>query len=427
MYGDHRVVGKRTMTLTVNVQRTSAMTQPADLVLALNAGSSSLKFQAFAASLPLRSLVRGAVHDLGKRGCALRVEGGDDELLGGPLKPAEAVERVLDRLFGGAFGVDLAAHRVVATAHRVVHGGTFSAPMLVTPEVEAQLRALGNLAPLHNPPAIAVMEAARAALGPVPLFAVFDTAFFRNLPEPARVYAIPARWRERFAIERYGFHGIAHEYLASRAASLGRDAPRRLLTLQLGQGCSVTALANGRPVETSMGFTPLEGLIMGTRPGDLDAGVLLHLARQGTTWEALQHALQHESGLLALSATSDDMRELTRLEAEGHHGARLAVAAFCHRLCKYIGAYAAVLGGVDAIAFGGGIGEHSPSIRARVCERLAWLGLALDEIANERTVGTEARISSAASSIDVYCIPVREEELIAGAALELLRNKEETV
>jgi len=403
------------------------MLQLADLVLAFNAGSSSLKFELFAVGPPLRSRVRGAVHDLGRQSCSLRFDGGGHEALGGPLDPAEAAKRVLHRLLGGEFGADLAPQRLLATVHRVVHGGAeFAAPVRVTAEVADRLRALASLAPLHNPPAIAVMDAVRARFGSVPLVAVFDTAFFRDLPQHVKAYAVPAHWRERFAIERYGFHGIAHEYLATRVAQLSRRPPRRLLTLQLGQGCSITALADGKPVETSMGFSPLEGLIMGTRPGDLDAGVLLHLARQGTTWESLEAALYRESGLLALSGATDDMRELLRLEAQGHGGAELAVAAFCHRLCKYIGAYAAVLGGVDAIAFGGGIGEHAPSIRARVCRRLEWLGLGLDEAANERAVGTEARLSTEASALEVYCVPVREEEIMARAALKQLHDTEET-
>ena len=163
------------------------------------------------------------------------------------------------------------------------------------------------------------------------------------MPEPAKVYAVPREWRDELKIERYGFHGIAHEYLATRLAQLSQRPLERVLTLQLGQGCSITALLGGKPVETSMGFTPLEGLIMGTRPGDLDAGAVLHLLKSGVTVESLEHAMNHESGLLALSGATDDMRELLRLEAQGDPGAQLAVAAFCHRLCKYLGAYAAVL------------------------------------------------------------------------------------
>jgi acetate kinase len=406
--------------MTVNVQQSSEMAQTADLMLVFNAGSSSLKFQLFAVGRPLRSRVRGAVHDLGRPRCTLTLDDSDPEALGGRVGPADAAERVLDRLLNGVLGTG----GMVATAHRVVHGGAeFAAPTLVTAAVESRLRALGDLAPLHNPPAIAVMDVVRARFAAVPLVAVFDTAFFRRLPEPAKVYAVPPAWRNELAIERYGFHGIAHEYLAARVAELAGKPLRRVLTLQLGQGCSITALLDGQPVETSMGFTPLEGLIMGTRPGDLDVGTVLHVLRQGVTVQSLDRAMNHESGLLALSAATDDMQDLLRLEAQGHAGAKLAVAAFCHRLCKYMGAYAAVLGGVDAIAFGGGIGERAPSIRARVCRQLEWLGLRLDEAANEGAVGSEAQLSSAESQIGVYCVPVREEEVIARAALETLRTE----
>ncbi|HVY66835.1 MAG TPA: acetate/propionate family kinase [Gammaproteobacteria bacterium] len=402
------------------------MTRSPGLVLAFNAGSSSLKFEVFAADGSLETRVRGAVRDLGRPHCAFHADGAAAQTLGAGLGPAEAAAYVLRRLFDGGFGAEVRPDRVRATAHRIVHGGPrFAAPVRVTAGIEDRLRALGEIAPLHNPPAIAVMDAVRAAFRDVPAVAVFDTAFFRTLPAHARVYAIPAAWRERFGIERYGFHGIAHEYLCGRVTELAGRAPRRVLSLQLGQGCSIAALADGRPVDTSMGFTPLEGLVMGTRPGDLDAGAVVHLARHGVDVQALDEGLNRASGLLALSGATDDMRELLALEAQGHGGAGLAIAAFCHRLCKYIGAYAAVLGGVDAIAFGGGIGEHAPSIRARVCRRLEWLGVELDEAANERAIGTEATLSAARSRVAVFCIPVREEQIIARAALAILSDTEE--
>jgi acetate kinase len=250
---------------------------------------------------------------------------------------------------------------------------------------------------------------------------VFDSAFYRGLPEHVTSYAVPRSWQTGFAVRRYGFHGIAHSCLHRQIVkSCSAPAPERVVTLQLGQGCSITALRGGRPVETSMGFTPLEGLIMGTRPGDLDAGVVLHLARKGWSWQRIEHELHRESGLRGLSGTSDDMRELLHLEAAGHGRAALAIAAFCHRIHKYLGAYAAVLGGIDAIAFGGGIGENAPSIRARICAGLEWLGLELDHEANRRAVGVEARLSTPSSKIGVYCLTVNEEEAIARAAGERL-------
>jgi acetate kinase len=248
--------------------------------------------------------------------------------------------------------------------------------------------------------------------------AVFDTAFFRDLPEHARVYAIPHDWRRSYGIRRYGFHGIAHAYLHSRHRALTRrrTVPTRVVTLQLGQGCSAAALLDGRAVESSMGYTPLEGLVMGTRPGDLDPGVLLRLMRGGLDADALERALNRESGLLGLSHSSSDMRDLLEREAAGDPRAALALGVFCHRVRKYIGAYAVVLGGLDAVLFGGGIGENAPVIRARICAGLEWLGVDLDPNANAAGVGAELEISAATSAVEVYVIRVREEEAIARAA-----------
>ena len=236
----------------------------------------------------------------------------------------------------------------MGVGHRVVHGGArFSAPVRVTASVRKRLEALSELAPLHNSAALAVMDAVHAHAPRAPRVAVFDTAFFHELPEPARVYAVPKSWRAgREPLRRYGFHGLAHEYLARRfAAKRGSGARHaRVLSMQLGQGCSIAALVGGRPVETSMGFTPLEGLIMGTRPGDVDAGVLLHRLAAGDSPAALDAALNRDSGLKGL-AGSNDIRDLLAREARGDAAAALALAAFVHRIVKYSGAYAAVLGG----------------------------------------------------------------------------------
>jgi acetate kinase len=311
----------------------------------------------------------------------------------------------------------------VGVGHRIVHGGArFGSPVRVTAAVRRRFEALNELAPLHNPAAIAVMDAVQAVAPRAPRVAVFDTAFFRDLPETARVYAVPKRWRGgREPLRRYGFHGIAHEYLAQRfAAKCGASAARaRVLSLQLGQGCSIAALAGGRPLETSMGFTPLEGLIMGTRPGDVDAGVLLHRLAAGDSRAALDAALNRESGLMGLAGSSD-VRQLLAREARGDRDATLALASFVHRIVKYSGAYAAVLGGVDAVLFGGGIGEHAAPIRERVCAGLTWLGLKLDRRANARCTGSEGVISTPRSSIEVHVIPVREERSIARAVCAAL-------
>ncbi|HEX6997292.1 MAG TPA: acetate/propionate family kinase [Gammaproteobacteria bacterium] len=385
------------------------------MLLICNAGSSSLKAELFERREGgLRSVARGAVEHIGTGRAQARV-GGNAEDVGRVDSHGRAAALLLDRL-----GAD--PSRIAATGHRVVHGGDrYSAPVRVTPDVFRELESLAHLAPLHNPPALEVMRAVDRVLPDAPMVAAFDTAFFRALPEHVRRYAIPAAWAVGYGIERFGFHGIAHEWLARRLAELRGGAPAaRAVTLQLGHGCSAAAIAAGKPVETSMGFTPLEGLIMATRPGDLDPGVLPYLSSQGYSREALDEGLNRESGLKGLSDASGDMRELLALEARGHAGAALAVAAFCHRVVKYLGAYAAVLGGLDAVAFGGGIGEHAPRIRARICDGLRWLGLELDAAANEDAVGRDGRISTAASSIDAFVVSVREEQLIAESALALL-------
>ena len=393
-----------------------------DLLLVFNAGSSSLKFEVFEPGAPPRSLLHGAIRDIGRTRPLLTI-GDANEIPVSVAGARDAAVLVLDRLCRGDDGVRLSARNLLGTGHRVVHGGAaFSEPVRVTASVFDTLKSLVDLAPLHNPPSLAVMEAVGERFPQVPIVAVFDTAFFHDLPEPARDYAIPRDWAERHAIRRYGFHGIAHRYLAARVAEAPRDGPppRRVLSLHLGQGCSITALDQGRPVETSMGFTPLEGLIMGTRSGDVDAGVVLQLVREGHGVHDLDDALNRRSGLAGLSGVSGDVRDLLELESRGHDGARRALAAFHHRLHKYLGAYTAVLGGVDAVVFGGGIGENSPVVRERACAGLHWLGLELDSDANRSCAGAAARISAAASRIEVHVFPVDEEPLIAEAAMSVL-------
>ena len=378
-----------------------------------NAGSSSLKAELYAldAGRP-RALGRTAIEGIGTAKAELRRAGGV-EPLGRLESGAQAAEVLLEQLDAGRH-----APRIVATGHRIVHGGArFTRAVRVDDGVRAALESLGELAPLHNPPALAVLDTVRRRLPGVPAVAAFDTAFFRDLPETARRYAVPGEWHARYGIERFGFHGLAHEWMARRLEAQG--APERAVTLQLGHGCSAAALRGGRPVDTSMGFTPLEGLIMATRPGDLDPGVLVALGRQGLDWAGLDRALQRESGLKGLSGVTGDVRELLSLEAEGHAGAKLALAAFCARIRKYLGAYAVLLGGLDAIAFGGGIGENSAEIRARVCAGLEWLGLTLDTARNAGARG-DTRVSAADSAIAVHVIAVREEALIADGVLECL-------
>ncbi len=385
-------------------------------ILVFNSGSSSLKFQLFDVGDCPVSVLRGAVTNIGP-GASLDWRYGErsgQERLAAP-DHAAAAHRILALLSGDAItGVPLLTS-LAAIGHRIVHGGEqFHTPVRVTAEVRAALDSLGSLAPLHNPPALSVLSSCVQQLCDIPNVAVFDTTFFHDLPDQARLYALPAEWVKAYGLRRYGFHGIAHRWLHERVLKLsGLPRSARVITLQLGHGCSLAAIRDGRPVDTSMGFTPLEGLIMATRGGDVDPGILLHLSALGLSPIDLRDGLNLRSGLLGLSGASGDMRELLELERNGHIGAKLAVDAFCHRARKYLGAYLAVLGGADAVVFGGGIGEHAPAIRARICADMRWSGLALDGAANLDCVGKDRRISEPASSMVVYALAVDEESLIA--------------
>ena len=307
-----------------------------------------------------------------------------------------------------------------AIAHRVVHGGArLVRPVEVSPQVEQTLRELGALAPLHNPVALQWIGAARRVCAPeVRQIAVFDTAFFAGMPRVAREYALPAEAGAAVGVRRYGFHGLAHQALWRRWCALqpDRGGRGRVISLQLGGGCSITAIEDGRPLDTSMGFSPLEGLVMATRAGDTDAAIVPYLARRlGCAPEAIIERLNERSGLLGVSGRSGDLRELL---ADDSEGARFAVELYCYRARKYVGAYFAVLGGCDAVLFGGGVGEHAPEIRARILEPLRFLGIELDAAANAAARGQESRISSPTSRVAVQVIPVDEEHALALAALE---------
>lgn len=315
-------------------------------------------------------------------------------------------------------------HRIddtVCIAHRVVHGGAhFSSATMIDDRVMQQIGALAPLAPLHNPLALSLIKAVTSLLPVAQQVAVFDTAFFHNMPAVARTYGIPAALSREHAIYRYGFHGLAHEYMWQQWCRL-TDKPTqqgRLITLQLGSGCSIAAIRDGRALDTSMGFSPLEGLMMATRSGDLDPGILLYLQRElGYSSDELDQLLNKHSGLLGVSEHSADMRELL---ASTDDGASLALELYVYRLRKYIGAYLNVLGGAEAIVFGGGVGEHSSEIRARVLKGMQWCGIQMDSKTNDTSSGVDACISASQSRSKVWVIRVREELMIARAAAALL-------
>jgi acetate kinase len=296
-----------------------------------------------------------------------------------------------------------ASHRPDAVGHRIVHGGNrFVRPVRLDPSVARALEELTPLAPLHIPEALAWSRAAGELLGPpVPQICVFDTAYFADLPKVATTYAIPAGVAERHGIRRFGFHGLAHKALWRRWSESRPDLPDggRLVSLQLGSGCSAAAIRQGAPLDTSMGFTPLEGLVMSTRSGDVDPGLVLMLQRLETqSADEIQRVLDHESGLRGLSGTTGDMRRLLEEESVT---ARLAIDVFCYRVRKYVGAYVAVLGGADAIVFGGGIGENSPEVRFRCLSGMEALGIRLDEEANRALVGVEGRFAATEGKTDI--------------------------
>ncbi|WP_448508871.1 acetate/propionate family kinase [Immundisolibacter sp.] len=289
--------------------------------------------------------------------------------------------------------------------HRVVHGGPLAQPVRIDAAIEAQIEACAPMAPLHNPPALAMIRACRQRFGDaVAQIAVFDTAFFVDLPAAAQAYALPRDLIETHGIRRYGFHGLAHQALwRAWQEHTGRDG--RIVTLQLGAGCSAAAIADGKPLDTSMGFTPLEGLVMATRSGDLDPGLLLHLLRTGGLDAAqLERLLTEQSGLLGL-AGSADMRALL---VDPSPAAAHAIDVYCQRVRKYIGAYAAVLGGVDGIVLGGGVGEHAPEVRAGILAGMQWLGIRLDAAANAAATGPASPISAVGSPCAVWVFSVDE-------------------
>ena len=382
-----------------------------DYALVLNAGSSSLKFCVFERSATedwhLES--RGQIEGIGT---APRITARDadaqalvDRQLDGKVRTQrdalEALAGWLRSMYGGA--------RVLGVGHRVVHGGSrFKGPTIITPEVLAELHRLAPLAPLHQPHNLAAIEAVSQRLPDVPQVACFDTSFHRTQPPVAELIPLPAEIR-RTGVQRYGFHGLSYEYIATVLPQVAPEiAGARVIIAHLGSGASLCALKAGQSVDSSLGFTALDGLCMGTRPGSLDPGVVLYLFHDlGLTAKDVATTLYKKSGLLGISGISSDMRDL--LESQ-EPDARLAVDYFIYRAAKEIGAMAAALGGVDGLVFTAGIGENSPEIRRRICESSAWLGIELDSAANTRK---QTRISTANSRISVWVVPTNEELMIA--------------
>jgi acetate kinase len=396
-------------------------------VLVFNCGSSSLKFELVELDSSGRDrdgpCPRGIFEEIGARTSA-RLHGphGISVEHGLPIHDhAAAAARALQWLASttGEVAPD-------AIAHRVVHGGEqVIAPAILDDAVIRGLEAASRFAPLHNPAALATIHAMRERFPAVPAAVVADTAFHQTLPKYARTYAIPREMARRHGIRRFGFHGIGHAWMMERYAEL-RAVPAaslRLVTLHLGAGCSACAIDRGHSVDTSMGLTPLEGLMMGTRCGDLDPAIVNHLATaEAITPAQVEDLLYHQSGLLGVSGLSSDLREL-EAAADTNENAALAIEMFCYRVRKYVGAYMAALGGVDALIFGGGIGEHSGQVRSRVCSGLERLGIVIDDQRNREANGRAARISAGNSPVEVHVIPLDEELYIARAAAALVAGR----
>ncbi len=386
-------------------------------VLVLNCGSSTLKFQVIETDglAESRKLARGIVDRIGgPASYSFKAESGALEEKSWPVANHEvAVRLVIDWLRSKP-----ELKPLDAVGHRVVHGGDrFANSVSIDDDVISALEALCELAPLHNPGAVSGIRAARKILGDsIPMVAAFDTSFHHTIPAQAAIYAIPYELSDRHKIRRYGFHGLAHQYDLARYAELVGKLPTQVsaVTLHLGNGCSATAIRNGQSIDTSMGFTPLEGLVMGTRSGDLDPALVGYLARQEKVDAAeIDNWFNQRSGLLGLSGLSNDMRELTAAY-DSNPRARLAVDVFCYRARKYIGAYLIVLGGAaQALIFSGGIGENSSLVRKKILSAMEWCGLSLDDADNERVIGCDGRISAAQSKLDVFVIHTDEEAIIA--------------
>ena len=365
-------------------------------ILVFNAGSSSLKFSLFEVE-DERLLARGAT-------------------AWSPQANAESIAGVLHEIRpqGG--------HAIDAVAHRVVHGGPrYASAVRITPDVRDAIDGLAELAPLHNAPGLAVIDAVGQALPGVPQVACFDTAFHATLPDAARTYAVPRNWTREWGLRRFGFHGLSHQYCSARAAEMLGRTDLRLVVAHLGNGASVSAVRGGTCVDTSMGFTPMEGLMMGTRSGSVDPGLLIYLMREkGFDAERLDRALNHESGLFGVSGFSSDMREVLAATHE-REDARLAIDVYVHRLRQTIGAMAATLGGVDALVFTAGVGENAPEVRRRACERLGFLGIELDGRANLECK-PDADIATRGSPARVLVIATREDLTIVRETRRLLSS-----
>ena len=393
-------------------------------ILLLNAGSSSLKVTVMNAA-DGKVIARGSA-DWAGQVTRYRYSNSDGSNRTEEVSwsgHAKAVQRFMDDL------PTTQRSALIAVGHRVVHGGQFTTSVSITPQVRERIMALSDLAPLHNPPAMTTLAAAEAALPGMSHVAVFDTAFHATLSPEAYTYPLPQKWTREWGIRRYGFHGLSHAYCAQRAAEMlatrPSDLPSRLVICHLGHGCSASAVKDGKCVDTTMGFTPLDGLMMGTRCGSIDPSIVLHvLQHKGLTVEQVEMALNRESGLLGVCGISGDMRQVLAAAKAGNEFARLAIGIYSHRVRQAIGSFAVTMGGIDALVFTAGVGEHAAEIRASVCEGLDCLGLELDGNANaECRPDTDIAVTNSRGRI--FVIATQEDVTMVREVIKVLEEKAE--
>ena len=398
-------------------------------ILVINCGSSSLKYQLIDMNGE-EVLAKGLVERIGIEGSRIKHDttGKERVIIEEPMKDHKrALELVLEAIVDEKYGAIKSMDEIGAVGHRVLHGGEdFSSSTIIDDEVMKAIENNIELAPLHNPPNIMGIEACKELMPEVPMVAVFDTAFHQTIPADNYIYALPYELYEKYKIRRYGFHGTSHKYVSQRAAEiLGKDIrDLNIVTAHLGNGSSVTAVEGGKSVDTSMGFTPLEGLAMGTRSGDIDPAIIpFIMEKEGLSFEEVNQMLNKSSGVLGISGISSDFRDLEIAADEGNQRAKLALEVFANRVKKYIAAYAAQMCRIDVLVFTAGIGENSASMRELICDGLECLNIIIDKELNEQASGKEAIISKNIGGVTIMVIPTNEELMIARDTLELVQNR----
>lgn len=396
-------------------------------ILVINCGSSSLKYQLINMDNE-EVLAKGLVERIGIEGSRVkhRTTGKEEVIIQESMKDhRKALELVLNALINPSYGAIESMDEIGAVGHRVVHGGErFANSVLIDDEVMEALKDCIDLAPLHNPPNIMGIEACKALMPDIPMVGVFDTAFHQTIPMSNYIYPLPYELYEKYGIRKYGFHGTSHKYVSLRAAEmLGKDIEElNIVTCHLGNGASVCAVQGGKSIDTSMGFTPLEGLAMGTRSGDVDPAIIpFIMEKENLTFDEVNELFNKKSGVLGISGISSDFRDLEDAAAQGNKKAQLAIDVFCNRVKKYIGAYAAIMCHIDALVFTAGIGENSISIREKICEDLECIDIRIDKELN-KVRGEEAIISKDLTSTAILVVPTNEELMIARDTLEIVNR-----